>query len=292
MTFLRTKPEPSPELTVNADATTRKGLELFVLSFLALFLELMVIRWAPSVVRLVAYYANLMLISSFLGLGVGAMIGRTRKSLFPWMPVLLSVSVGFLLLAFAVTMPGTLTEHRFYSQAPRLVNYLSLVGIFLTNAAVFVPLGQRIGLVFEILPPLRAYSWDLGGSLAGTLCFGLFSLTHFSPQLGMGFVTLAIILLLPRRRWMTAGPLLALVLVLVFQANEPNAIWSPYYYITVRDLRPHLNEPSPALRDPNPQIRTMQDPPGYSVGVNHDFYQPHYTLDPKRYSPQELWKRA
>ncbi len=46
----------------------RRGLELFCLSFLALFLELMVIRWAPAVVRLIAYYANLILISSFLGL--------------------------------------------------------------------------------------------------------------------------------------------------------------------------------------------------------------------------------
>ncbi|MEI6425180.1 MAG: hypothetical protein WCP55_23425, partial [Lentisphaerota bacterium] len=55
------------------------GWELFLLSFVALFLELMVIRWAPSVVRMVAYYANLMLISSFLGLGVGAMIGSTRR---------------------------------------------------------------------------------------------------------------------------------------------------------------------------------------------------------------------
>ena len=40
---------------------------LFALSFLSLFLELMVIRWVPGSVRLVAYFANLMLISSFLG---------------------------------------------------------------------------------------------------------------------------------------------------------------------------------------------------------------------------------
>ena len=40
----------------------RRGLELFCLSFVALFLELMVIRWEPAVVRLIAYYANLMLI--------------------------------------------------------------------------------------------------------------------------------------------------------------------------------------------------------------------------------------
>jgi len=52
----------SPALSQDSDSVVnrRRGLELFCLSFLALFLELMAIRWAPEVVRLVAYYANLM----------------------------------------------------------------------------------------------------------------------------------------------------------------------------------------------------------------------------------------
>ena len=217
------------------------GWELFLLSFVALFLELMVIRWAPSVVRMVAYYANLMLISSFLGLGVGAMIGSTRRSLFSWMPALLTVSVGFLMLSKQLTLPVSELEHRFYSQIPQFVNYLSLVGIFLTNAAVFVPLGQRIGCLFDVLPPLRAYSWDLGGSLAGTVCFGLFSLAFFSPILGMGFVLLVIVLLLPKNKWLVSIPLLALVMFWVVKSNDSNAIWSPYYYITVREKGDSFN---------------------------------------------------
>src|SRR5277367_176164 len=164
------------------------GLELFCLSFLALFLELMVIRWAPAVVRLIAYYANLMLISSFLGLGVGAILGKKKKSLFGWLPALLLVNVVWLLLAHFITLPTTASESRFYTPSPQLVRYVILVGIFVNNAIVFVPLGQRIGSLFEALPPLSAYSWDLGGSLAGTLCFGLFSLKYFSPTVGMGFV--------------------------------------------------------------------------------------------------------
>ncbi len=48
----------------------------FALSFTALFLEMMVIRWVPSVVKLIAFYANLMLLSSFLGLGVAYRAGR------------------------------------------------------------------------------------------------------------------------------------------------------------------------------------------------------------------------
>ena len=51
-----------------------KFVHLLALSFAAFFLELMVIRWVPCVIRLVAYYANLLLISSFLGLGIGAMV--------------------------------------------------------------------------------------------------------------------------------------------------------------------------------------------------------------------------
>ena len=53
----------SPALSLSQstdfDLRRRRGLELFCLSFLALFLELMLIRWAPAVVRLIAYYANL-----------------------------------------------------------------------------------------------------------------------------------------------------------------------------------------------------------------------------------------
>jgi hypothetical protein len=90
-------------------------MELFCLSFLALFLELMVIRWAPAVVRLIAYYANLMLISSFLGLGIGAIIGKTRKSLFGWLPALLLINIAFMLIAHFVTMPSAAEESRFYA---------------------------------------------------------------------------------------------------------------------------------------------------------------------------------
>lgn len=138
-------------------------------------------------------------------------------------------------------MPATESEHRFYSQIPQFVNYLSLVGIFLANAAVFVPLGQRIGCLFDVLPPLRAYSWDLGGSLAGTVCFGLFSLAFFSPILGMGFVLLVIVLLLPKNKWLVSIPLLALVMFWVVKSNDSNAIWSPYYYITVREMGDSFN---------------------------------------------------
>lgn len=263
----------------------RRGLELFCLSFLALFLELMVIRWAPAVVRLIAYYANLMLISSFLGLGLGAMLGKKRKSLFGWLPALLLINIVWLLIAHFITLPTTTSESRFYTPSPQLLRYVSLVGIFVGNASIFVPLGQRIGSLFEALPSLVAYSWDLGGSLAGTLCFGLFSLKYFSPMLGMSFVALAIILLLPRRQWLLSVPALALSVAGVYLSVSPKAIWSPYYYIVVvLEGDKHGNAP---VRDPYPGLRTMQDPPIYDVRVNHYYLQKDGSFDPNRYSRQK-----
>src|ERR1019366_6222335 len=76
----------------------RMEWEMFALSFTALFLEMMVIRWVPSVVHLVAYYANLMLLSSFLGLGAGAMASGRRWNLFGWFPAFLACDIGMLLL--------------------------------------------------------------------------------------------------------------------------------------------------------------------------------------------------
>ena len=260
----------------------QRGLELFCLSFIALFLELMVIRWAPAVVRLIAYYANLILISSFLGLGLGAIIGKRRKSLFGWLPALLLINVIWLLIAHFVTLPTTSAESRFYTPSPQLVRYVSLVGIFVTNAVVFVPLGQRIGSLFEALPPLLAYSWDLGGSLTGTLCFGLFSLKYFSPTLGMGFVALAIILLLPRGAWLRVVPLLALSIAGVYFSVTSSAIWSPYYCIIVTDKGGKV-----PVREPHPGLRSMREPPIYDVRVNHYFLQRDGTFDPSRYSPQK-----
>ena len=93
--------------------------QMFILSFTALFLELMVIRWVPSVVRLVAYYANLMLLSSFLGLGIqppqpswGNMIadGRDAIVLAPW--VALSPGLALILTVLACTLLGDALRDR------------------------------------------------------------------------------------------------------------------------------------------------------------------------------------
>src|SRR5438105_4987163 len=89
---------PPPMASSGAGAATtvatvaflrRPGARLFLISFLALYAELLCIRWIPAYVRFVAYFTNFILLASFLGLGAGILSARRRLPLglrvFPWL---------------------------------------------------------------------------------------------------------------------------------------------------------------------------------------------------------------
>lgn len=54
---------------------------LVLASILGLFLELLMIRWMSSEVRIFAFLKNYMLVSCFLGLGIGCFLCRKRINL-------------------------------------------------------------------------------------------------------------------------------------------------------------------------------------------------------------------
>ena len=58
-------------------------LQLFVLSFLMLFVELALIRWSGALVIYLSYFSNFVLLGSFLGIGIGFLRARARVNLFP-----------------------------------------------------------------------------------------------------------------------------------------------------------------------------------------------------------------
>lgn len=262
---------------------------LLGLSFLALFLELMLIRWVPSSVRLVAYFANLMLISSFLGLGLGALVRGKNWNLYPLFPFALLLSFAFIYSSQTVFLPSNPTEFRFfqYGASPRLIGYMTLIGIFALNSLVFVPIGERIGELFHAMPPLQAYAWDLGGSFAGTVCFGIFSFFAFSPIVGVGFVMLLYLFISQGRFLMRSSLAFLAALVILFSTIDSRAIWSPYYYITVQDETGSLIDTSEVPLN----IRTQKNPEFFIVRVNQDFYQIHGTTDPDRYTADYPRKR-
>jgi len=274
-------PPCSPRPMTGAQPSARRmKWEMFALSFTALFLEMMLIRWVPSVVHLVAYYANLMLLSSFLGLGAGAMAAGRRWNVFGWFPLFLAADIGMLLLNRNVVLGASSTEVRFNAPPALMIHSLVLIEIFALNALLFVPIGQRMGTLFNALPRLTAYAWDLGGSLCGTLTFGIFSLELFSPVLGMAFVML-IYLMLQAKRWFLNLVVFAGVLAAVSWNGDRNAIWSPYYFLTITDLK----TPGATVSKPPADLLTMRDPPAYFVQVNQFGYHVDASLDLARYTP-------
>ena len=58
--------------------------DLFLVSALGLFFELMIIRWIATEVRLFAYYKNFVLITAFLGLGIGFALNRRTNNTENW----------------------------------------------------------------------------------------------------------------------------------------------------------------------------------------------------------------
>ena len=70
-------------------AIKRQDWELFLLSAIALFLELAVIRWLSSEIRIFAYFKNLPLMAAFLGFGVGFLLHQRGEKMLEWFPRLL-----------------------------------------------------------------------------------------------------------------------------------------------------------------------------------------------------------
>src|SRR2546427_45292 len=72
--------------------------QLALWSLLALFFELLMIRWISSEIRVFAYFKNFVLIACFLGFGLGCYMSRRRVNL-------LTMVVPLLTLALVVKLP-------------------------------------------------------------------------------------------------------------------------------------------------------------------------------------------
>jgi hypothetical protein len=276
-------PEERPEVGRSGFDAVPPGVGLFVASFISLFLELLLIRWVPSVVRIVAYYANLMLLSSFLGLGCGLLLSRRGFGLRRWFAPALFFLGSFLFAIREVHFQQGSDELRFLFQTGVSTTTLPIACIFTCNALIFAPLGELLGVYFRKLDPLKAYSYDLGGAITGTAVFGLFSYFWFSPIAGLIVVMAAYLIFYCRN---TREVLIAAVFFIVglasvlLSSSDGAAVWSPYSYITLKEGPDGVGR----VDAPAKNLGVMQNPPFYVVQVNRDFYMWNGTIDVRRYS--------
>lgn len=174
---------------------------LALASVLGLFMELLMIRWISSEVRIFAYLKNYVLVSCFLGFGLGCYLCRKKINLiallaplfslvflikFPWEPLreLISALPSYL---------GVASEVNFFGIPSVPVSFLSILGLFaavaitvplfILNAMAFIPLGQFVGGYLETAPRgIRAYSVNILGSLAGIVLFTVLCCEGTAPS--------------------------------------------------------------------------------------------------------------
>lgn len=246
-------------------------LRLGLTSFLLLFLELALIRYLPSQVRVLSYFTNLVLLASFLGLGCGALLARVRVRLLPLAGVALAVALGLgrLLSGVLVIQRGAVDTHLWtiyvdLGPTARVLGITpTLVVLFVAVTAVFVPLGQELGLLFQRLRPLTAYSVDIVGSLAGSIGLTALAAASIPPPVWFAVAAIGILVeVAAERRSRLEVPILMAGLAAVFAIVEyPSAEirWTPYY-----------------------RVQEVPFPGGVDVTVNASLHQSALDLSPER----------
>jgi len=210
-------------------------IRLVLLSFLTLFVELALIRWAGANVLYLSYFTNFVLLGSFLGIGIGFLRARAPRDLFPWAPVALTAFVSFVLL-FPVQIDRSGSELVFFGAdgTSGLPTWVMLPVIFVMTATVLALISEGTARVFVTLDPLEAYRLDIVGALAGIAAFTALSFLR-APPVAWGVVAGVVIVAVlgSARRTVHVVAVGALALILLWQSLAPHLSWSPYYQIGV-----------------------------------------------------------
>lgn len=252
----------------------RQRWELFLISLISLYFELLVIRWLSSEVRIFAYFKNIPLMACLFGLGVGMATAKSNRDFTKWFPFGIAILVA--LMCFAeplhlvhVTFSDPLEYYLIGEAADKfralngvLDKFLAilpglalLVAVFHLIAATFLSIGQRLGQLLEDPNPLMAYSINVGASLLGIALFSLVSYLGLKPYVWL-ILGVAMGLYFYRGKWQILAMVAALVVAVAM--DPKGAIWSPYYRVDISDYMLPADGTVPAKLY------------GHGILVNHD----------------------
>ena len=220
--------------------------ELVAASAIVLFQELALIRWLPGQVRVLAYYPNLVLISAFLGLGLGCLRAGKRSLRWAWPASLFVLTATAWALSGIVFTQNIVSEHLFllYHDLPPDAPVISdlrppILGLFLLSVVSFVPLGQIVAERLRVFRhhgrALSGYAWDITGSLAGIALFTLLSFARTFPIIWFAsFLVAGVVFFRRRTREMVVYGVMVALVVLVVARSERAQQYSPYYAMSLK----------------------------------------------------------
>jgi len=226
--------------------------KLALWSLLSLFMELLMIRWVSSEIRIFAYFKNFVLIACFLGFGLGCYLARRTINLLvmltpllvlvtiiqlPWPPLRLMVT---LLPAFIGASANVhVWDVPSASSLPLLAAATAvIVPIFGLIAFSFVPMGQLVGWYLEsssngtVAYSINVFAAICGIALYTTLCF--LSQPPAIWFLSGGVLLALLVWKIPRFRWAVLLMVALSVGLLKLPAGKTTkTFWSPYQKLTL-----------------------------------------------------------
>lgn len=237
------------------------AFRIFILSAWMLFLELFLIRWVSTEIRIFAYVNNLVLLACFIGIGLGCYFSNRKINLlFVW------AFLGILILMVRATpfiriteLLGGFSNSNIWdltidkSIFPVLAGISLTIFMFFVVAGVFFPLGQMLGAMFNSYNgTIAAYSLNVFGSIVGIWIFSVLSLCYTEPWVWfLAAVCLGVLFL--HKTEIFYFLLLAIFSFIVIFPYKTSlfTLWSPYQKLDV--FESHLKN-------------------GYSITVNNSGY--------------------
>lgn len=266
-------------------------VRIALLSALILFLEMLLIRWVGTELRIFAYLQNGVLVAAFLGLGLGCRNARRPVHLLPAVVALTLVALVIRdpwewslgegvtqgLVAFQDSVvwyqTGGAAWPAYVRSALIVLSLVLSLGLLAAIAYTFRPLGQWLGAWMDAHPrPIRAYTANILGSLLGIAAFvgATVGMSRPFTWLLVGGVGLALCSV-----WADDGRLaracavgLALALPLLAWSEPLPTLWSPYQKLTFFPLVEEAGGRRVAC--------------GEVINVNNVGYQAMLDLDPGR----------
>jgi spermidine synthase len=249
----RTSQEPNVQPT-----ESRRALALLLISVFGLFLELMLIRWIGTEVRIFAYLQNTVLIVCFLGLGMGCFSSHKPASIRGILVPLFALTA---LLAFPPTravlanitnLLSVLDDLLIWERSrndgwlttlSRVTTGLTLTfGLMALIWEMFVPIGRLLGRYMDTRENvIRIYSINIIGSLLGIWLFVAISAYSLPPVV---WLIAACAMVAPlvwadvANRRANFGLVAALILVGLFVGRDSTALethWSPYQKLVLKN---------------------------------------------------------
>jgi SAM-dependent methyltransferase len=181
---------------------------LAMISLASLFLELLVVRWIASEIRVFAYFKSLALIACFLGFGLGCYLTKRKVCLLhTFAPLLAMVAIVELpwapLRHLVVNLSGFIgwfSDVHIWSRAYFVGNAAwgiisasiavgVIMALFGLIAITFVPFGQLVGTYLESSSKgILAYSLNVLASLVGIWIYTLLCFLSTPPVVWFAFL--------------------------------------------------------------------------------------------------------